>query len=48
MAIFQSFLEVILKAFAWITTSGASQVAYDAITAVMNFILKIAGNLGLD
>lgn len=46
MAIFENFLNVILKAFAWITTSNASQYAYDALTALMNLILKIAGNIG--
>ena len=46
MAIFENALNVILKAFAWITTSNASQYAYDALTAFMNLILKIAGNVG--
>ncbi len=46
MAIFENALNVILKAFAWITTSGASQYAYDALTAFMNLILKVAGNVG--
>ncbi|MBQ7542254.1 MAG: hypothetical protein IJT44_08200 [Clostridia bacterium] len=48
MAIFESALEVILKAFAWITTSNASQYAYNAATALMNLLLKIAGNVGLE
>lgn len=46
MAILENALQVILKAFAWVTTSNASQYAYDAITAVMNLILKLAGNIG--
>ena len=46
MAILENALNVILKAVAWVTTSNASQYAYDALTAFMNLILKIAGNLG--
>ncbi len=46
MAIFENFLNVILKAFAWVTTSNASQYAYDALTAFMNLVLKVAGNVG--
>lgn len=46
MAILETALNAILKAFAWITTSNASQYAYDAVTAVMNLILKIVGNVG--
>ena len=46
MAILETALQVILKAFAWITTSNASQYAYDAVTAVMNLVLKLAGNIG--
>ncbi len=47
MAIFESFLTVILKAFAFVTTSSASTVAYEALISVMNFILKLAGNIGI-
>ncbi|MBR6314931.1 MAG: hypothetical protein IKR49_09905 [Clostridia bacterium] len=47
MGILEAALTVILKAFAWVTTSGASKVAYEALTAVMNLILKIASSLGL-
>ena len=47
MAIFESALDAILKAFAWFTTSSASQYAYNAVTALMNLLLKIAGNAGL-
>lgn len=46
MAILESVLNVILKAIAWITTSNASQYAYDAFTALANLILKAAGNIG--
>lgn len=46
MAILEAVLTVILKAFAWVTTSGASQYAYDALTSVMNLILKLAANIG--
>ena len=46
MAILENALNVILKAVAWITTSNASQYAYDALTAFMNLIIKLAGNLG--
>lgn len=46
MAILENALNVILKAFAWVTTSNASQYAYDALTAFMNLILKLAGNIG--
>ena len=45
MAILEQGLDVILKAIAWITTSNASQYAYDAFTAVANFILKLVGNI---
>ncbi|MBQ3150918.1 MAG: hypothetical protein IJB86_06700 [Clostridia bacterium] len=47
MAILESVLNVILKAIAWVTTSNASQYAYDALTAFANLILKAAGNIGL-
>ena len=46
MAILESALNAILKAFAWVTTSNASQYAYDALTSVMNLILKLVGNIG--
>ncbi len=46
MTILENALNVILKAFAWFTTSNASQYAYDALTAFMNLILKITGNIG--
>jgi hypothetical protein len=46
MAILENALNVILKAFAWMTTSSASTYAMDAVTAFMNLILKFAGNVG--
>ena len=46
MGILESALQVILKAWAWLTTSNASTVAYEALTSVMNLILKLAGNIG--
>ena len=45
MAILETALNAILKAFAWITTSSASTYAFDAVTAVMNLILKTVGNV---
>ncbi len=46
MTILENALNVILKAVAWLTTSSASQYAYDALTAFMNLVLKLAGNVG--
>ena len=46
MTILENALNVILKAVAWVTTSSASQYAYDALTAFMNLVLKLAGNIG--
>ena len=46
MAILENALNVILKAVAWITTSNASQYAYDALTAFMNLILKLLKEAG--
>ena len=47
MAILESALTVILKAVEWITTSSASTFAMNTLTAFLNLILKVAGNMGL-
>lgn len=46
MGILENVLNVILKAFAFVTTANASQYAYDALTAFMNLITKIVGSIG--
>lgn len=46
MAILESVLTVFQKAITWLTTSSASTYAYDALTSVLNLILKVAGNIG--
>lgn len=47
MGILESALTVVLKAVEWITTSSASTFAMNALTAFLNLILKVAGNIGL-
>lgn len=46
MVILENVLNVILKSFQAIATAVASTGVSDAVTAFMNLILKIAGNLG--
>ncbi|MCR5485773.1 MAG: hypothetical protein K6F09_09290 [Clostridiales bacterium] len=46
MAIFEQFLVAFQKAVEWLTSSSASQAAYTALAAALEFVRKYVGNIG--
>lgn len=45
MAVLEQALKVVLQAFAWVTTSAASDFAFKALAEVANLVMKLVGSI---